>query len=510
MDDKRTIFSILPSLVWGVLVWLAAGGLLFVGFVMPTARTVHAAPQRVQVATPQPLPTPAADLAFIDLSERLAQIDPLLPLTHLGLELAPTLPTLLGMQTPQHYLLIVQNSDELRATGGFISALGALTLDQGKLGELQFIDSYTLFRPDVAYPAPPAPMLQYMGLPYLLFRDANWSPDLPTTAQLLYSMYRQETGIDLNGIVTIDLHALELIIGALEPLTLAAVAEPLTGANVLEQIKQLWAAPAEGLSLTAPVSSTASIEWWLQRKSFIPALAAAVLAKVRDPQSDYVRMVQAVQTALDERAIQIWLKEPRAAEKVAMLGWDGSLQPQPPADFLALVDTNLGYNKTNAVIQRHLTYHVTWPEGAAAPPLATATITYTHPLDLPGHVCDLTPRYGNDYNDLVERCFYDYVRLYTPAGSTLVSLTGVQPESIKQGRGEHNTQVFSGYFILPPGQQQVVQMQYRLPARWTPESYALVVQRQAGSGPLPLTLTIDQQSMNFTVTRGKFYWSKTN
>lgn len=476
------------------------GMLLFVSFILP------AAPRARIIAQPAPT-APETPSSLIDLSERLAQIEPLLPLTHLGMKLAPTLPTLLGMKSPQNYLLVVQNSDELRATGGFISALGVVTLDKGRLGEIQFIDSYNLFRLDVEYPPPPPPMQQFMGIPYLLFRDANWSPDLPTTAQLLLSLYRQETGVELSGIITVDLHAVELLIGALAPLTIASVTEPLTGANVLDQIKRLWAAPADGVALTAPGSDTVSVEWWLQRKNFIPALAAAVMAKVRDPQTDYVRLTQAVQAALDERSIQIWLKDPAAAAQIAMLGWDGSLQPQPSADFLALVDTNLGYNKANAVIQRQLAYSVTWPESATAPPLATATITYTHPLNLPGHICDLTPRYGDDYNHLVERCFYNYLRLYTPAGSELVSFTGVQPDSVKTTRGEHRTQVFGGYFILPPGETQVVQVQYRLPAHWTPETYTLVVQRQAGSGALPLTLTIDQQSTSLTLTRGKFYWT---
>mgnify|MGYP003381642051 CR=1 FL=1 len=33
----------------------------------------------------------------------------------------------------RHYLVLVQNNHELRATGGFIAAIGKITLDQGKL-----------------------------------------------------------------------------------------------------------------------------------------------------------------------------------------------------------------------------------------------------------------------------------------------------------------------------------------------------------------------------------------
>ena len=53
-----------------------------------------------------------------------------------GLELAQALPSLLGADKPAEYLLLAQNPDELRATGGFIGAVGVLTLDQGRPGEI--------------------------------------------------------------------------------------------------------------------------------------------------------------------------------------------------------------------------------------------------------------------------------------------------------------------------------------------------------------------------------------
>ena len=42
--------------------------------------------------------------------------------------LLPDLPNLLGFNRPQTYLLLAQNNDELRATGGFITAIGLVGL----------------------------------------------------------------------------------------------------------------------------------------------------------------------------------------------------------------------------------------------------------------------------------------------------------------------------------------------------------------------------------------------
>ncbi len=454
------------------------------------ASAVHA-----QVTSPPVNPLPP------DLTLQLGEIQPLLPSLYLGLRLFPSLPTLLGVHGPQQYLLVIQNSDELRATGGFISALAVITLDKSRLGELNFVDSYALFRPDLHYPPPPEPLAQYMGIPYLLFRDANWSPDLPITARLLQSIYLQETGVAVDGIITIDLHAVELVIDALEPLTMPNVAEALTGENVLTQIKALWTQPESGRA----IDEVGLNSWWVERKRFIPVLAAAIMQKLRSNTVDYVRVGSAIEQGLRERSIQIWLEDQQAAAQLALLGWDGALRVQPAADYLSVVNTNMGYNKANAAIEQHLHYTVTWPT-AGSPGVAEVAIDYTHTSTVADPGCELTPRYGSTYEDLVDRCFFNYVRLYAPKGSELLATTGLQADSVQTRRGEANTQVFAGYFILSPGEQTQVRFQYRLPATLTPTTYQLMVQRQAGAPALPLTLNINGRQSNLQLNDSSLFW----
>jgi hypothetical protein len=167
---------------------------------------------------------------------------------------------------------------------------------------------------------------------------------------------------------------------------------------------------------------------------------------------------------------------------------------------------NMGFNKADAVMQREVSYAVTWPDGPTAPALATATITYTHPITIPNYICTNTPEYGESYNFLVERCYYNYVRLYTPPGAELVQTTGVEPDSVITQRGENRTQYFAGYFVLPLGQQQIVTFQYRLPADLTPGNYQLLLRRQAGSKPLPVTVTVNGETISTTVTDAKLRW----
>lgn len=423
-------------------------------------------------------------------------------------QLGPELPKLLGMESPQTYLILVQNNHELRATGGFIAAIGRVTLDKGKVTEMDFVDSYAIFRADGDYPTPPAAMQQYMGIPQLVMRDANWSPDFPTTAQVARTLYRSDTGLDVDGIVTVDLNAVKTLFGALGELQVEGFDEPITGDNIEAQIVQLWERPAESSVEVGGDTAQELGEWWQQRKDFIPRLSTAALDAVQDGQANVFRLTAAGLQALNDRSIQVWLRNPVAAAVMRAQGWDGALRSTVGSDFLAVIDTNMGYNKADAAIQRAIDYRVEWPDGIDQPAQATVTLTYVHPIDAEDPGCDLTPRYGDSYADLIARCYFNYVRVYAPAGSQLIEATGVDPDSISTQRGERRTQLFTGYFILPPGESNVVTFTYTLPPSLTPDSYRLLVQRQSGTQPLPLSVTVDGVTHSATVAGATWEWPK--
>jgi hypothetical protein len=437
------------------------------------------------------------------IADNVAQLQQVLPLAGEGLRIAPDLPRLLGFAGVPTYLVLVQNNHELRATGGFISAVGRVTLQHAEPMVFDFVDSYTYYNDALSYPPAPAPMQRYMGIPLLLLRDANWSPDLPTSASLVQALYAQETDGVIDGVVTVDLHAVERLIDALGPLILEGADELITGKNVVEQIKQLWTTPEESGGTIAEVGLG---KWWGGRKDFIPKLANSALQLVQSGELDYLRLVEAGLTTLNQRSIQIWIDKPAVASALARLGWDGGIHPTPDADFLAWVDTNMGYNKVDAVIKRALDYRVEWP-APDQPALATASMTYTHPLTVTDELCQPVSRYGVTYDDLIARCYFSYLRVYTPAGSQLVKMSGVEGDSISTLRGENNTQIFTGYFHVRPGAQHVVTVEYALPPTLIPAAYALTIQRQSGTMGLPVTLHVQEQTLSTTLVNGRWEWS---
>ncbi len=421
-----------------------------------------------------------------------------------GLRMGSYLPDLLGVGQTRTYLVLAQNNQELRATGGFLTAIGRVTVADGRILSLAFMDSYdpTISRTDLPLPRAPQPVQQYMGIEIMLLRDANWSPDFPTTAQIARTIYSQQTGRTIDGVISIDLHAVERIVSALEPLVLPGIEEPLTSATVLERIKEFWASPLESEASLAGGEK----EWWRQRKDFIPLLAQSAVTRIQQGNFNKLRMISALQNTLDTRALQIWLANPQVAQELAQLGWDGGLQPPASGDFLAVVDTNFGYNKVDAILERAVQYQVEWPQGATAPGVATVTLTYHHPYERPGYVCDQTPHYEDSYEEMMVRCYYDYVRVFVPAGSELLASGGLLADTVSTQRGEGGAQLFGGYFVLAPGAQNTVVFQYRLPPTITPDDYRLTVRRQAGTRALPFAAIVNHQSIQTTIAAGTYTW----
>lgn len=442
--------------------------------------------------------------------------------------LGPHLQWLLGMDSPRTLLIVAQNNDELRATGGFISAAGTVTVDKGQVALNDIVDSHAIDREDVELPPAPAPLQQYMQAKALVFRDANWWPDAPASAQTVADLYMLNTGVQVDGVLLLDTNALAHLVQALGAVTLPGRGVTLSAADLEQQLIAFWnpqplndngELAADPMSTTPAAAGATLAErwaWWSQRKSFIPEVAQAVLLRVQsgdEGASALAALSAAVVSAFDDRSLQLWVRDAGAAAALHELGWDGALVPRPGADFLAVVDSNVGFNKVDSVMERSMDYQVAWPPSVtaeqASTPVATLTLTYTHSLAASDPGCDPTSRYGSSYANMTKRCYFDYVRVYVPDGSKLKAASGLQPDTTTSGAGEKGLQVFAGYFVQPPGSVYTVSLTYELPLSLQPEDYALVIQRQAGTEPLPVTLRIGQSSATTVLHTGRLEWQPT-
>ena len=182
---------------------------------------------------------PAEELPW-RVQQLLQLADKWLPLGRNGLRLAPHLPALLGADGPRRYLIMAQNEDELRATGGFLTGAGIVTVENGRIVDLSFLDSNYVDNYWVKpYDFPPQPLYDYMGLEMLLFRDANYWPDFPTSARKAMDLYAYGRDVaPLDGAIAIDQEFLRLLVDATGPIPIPDSDQTINAGNLLQMLRQ--------------------------------------------------------------------------------------------------------------------------------------------------------------------------------------------------------------------------------------------------------------------------------
>jgi len=411
----------------------------------------------------------------------VARFDHYQPLLGNGLQALVVLPELLGADGPRTYLVLAQNNHELRATGGFISGVGLVRVENGQVTELHFQDSYAV--DDLSQPHPPAPdpLRRLMGSSLLFLRDANWWPNFATSAQMAVDLYRQDQGQDIDGVLAVDLTSLQLLLRATGPLALPGYERPVGSDNLIETVMDYWQAPR----LSAPGKERS--DWWQHRKDVAADLMATLVPYLMDstPVSDLPTLAAAIGQAFQERHLAFYVNTQSGQVLLEDLGWSGNLRPTE-GDYLLVVDSNVGFNKVNPNIEQTIDYGITLdPSGTGTSHLV---LSYRHLVQRPTPACRHESYYGDEYADLMERCYWDYLRVYLPAGSEVLDMQGGdEPYEVYQEDGHT---VVATSFLLANGQARRIELSYRPGFAPQAASYSLLVQKQAGTVAVPLRVTI--------------------
>ncbi len=392
-----------------------------------------------------------------------------------------------------HWLILLNNSDEIRATGGFTTAVLDLRIQDGHV-TFDLLNSYDVDDPERLYyhPYPPRPMQQFMAIHRWMFRDANWSPDYPTSARFASQLFTlNHPGETLDGIITVNMSGLLTLLEYMPPLQRDGAALP--PETILNELRAAWneAAPAQ--------NSDAS-----DRKDFILDFAMSTVSNMRNQYgiTDWLKIGAALRAMLERRDILIYAADPNLQAAVQAWGWTGEMR-EAPADYLMIVETNLGYNKATSRIARTAEYAITLGDA----PTARLTLTFTNEnVDSVG--CDVVhlnwvrdPEADDpipSYFDRMTACYWNYARVFFPAGSVVSAFDAADiPEnSFVYSPAPHIAQIdaweeggYSGVgamLVIPPGETRTFSVDYALPPTVITRlpdgstQYRLLIQHQPG------------------------------
>jgi hypothetical protein len=428
-----------------------------------------------------------------------------------ALTLVRIAPRLLGSGSggPQTYLLLMQNEDELRPTGGFLTAAGTVVVKDGKLLSLQISSSDRVDDLKKPYPIPPWQFEQLMNIQMFLFRDSNWFTNFPTTASWAEYFYSYGQSVAVDGLMTIDMHVIVRLLEVLGPVQVASVDFPVTSDNVETYLRSAEKAPPAGAR---------SAVW--DRKGFLAELAQPLVEKILAARGEtWTRLAPVLIELLDEKHSLLQFDDPEAAALLQRRSWDGAVRPPAGSDFLLAVDANLGYNKSNARMTSALEYQVDLTTPTRPVGRLRFEQTNHSPLTLPCEPWSST-RYllsSSETGEIldpyynIDECHWGYLRVYLSAGAQLLHanpqavpaeatmLGGAIPARVDDLGSEDlpGVQVFGVLVLTPTHSASATDFEYALPGgvlssnpdggTWT---YRLKVQKQPGQLAQPFTLAL--------------------
>ena len=165
------------------------------------------------------------------LQAQTSNVAHLLQNTALAARLAPSM---LGADGPRTYFMGFQTNAEARGAGGLLGGFGILRFDDGKPSVDSLGPNSDFNKPFAPFSVNPEYDEEYgFTNPTTDFRNSNQSSHFPYTAQIWKSLWAQQSGMNVDGVIAIDPIALSYILGATGPVTMPD-GETITKDNVVE------------------------------------------------------------------------------------------------------------------------------------------------------------------------------------------------------------------------------------------------------------------------------------
>ncbi|MBA2451535.1 MAG: DUF4012 domain-containing protein [Chloroflexia bacterium] len=369
--------------------------------------------------------------------------------------LFPLLDTAFGAEEEARYLVLLQNGQELRQSGGFVGTYAMIRVSNGRITELDInpiseLNSAYADARDIVLPAP-GPIREYLKQEEWLPHDANWSADFPAVAAELSEMYADTGWPHLQGIVAVNDSVVQSVLGIIGPyeLQIEGADQAINADNFVDLI-QSYRGQEE------------------LHKAVVGVLGDSLISRVREADFETKKTIFfTLRDMADEREIQVAMLDQDMQAEVTGRGWDGALYPEPELPTLIATVSNVTGNKSSTHVWVNADLELA-PAEPGRGERAHWSITLTHLGDPSGDL---------DFNGFHRT----WLQLYLPQGATLVS-SSREPAPAEMTGDERAI----GYHIpVMTGEQETLIVEFELDEA----AEALLLRRQSGLHNIEYTVT---------------------
>lgn len=240
--------------------------------------------------------------------------------------LAPVAGPVLGANGNRTYLIVAQNSAELRSSGGFPGSMGTLEIRDGEIILNDFSKVY-----DVLTDTNPS-SVSITDEEYALFgaagmdcpRDAGIDPDFTRVASIWAASYEERNVAHLDGVISITPSVVQDILAIVGPVTLSDGTE-LTGSNATKVLQSdiYWKYLAEGAdpdgtggAVTDALFAQAAHETFNKLFSNLNA-------------DTLIKFASCMAKDMEDRTVMFWLTDEGEQAILASLDCSGALNDDP-------------------------------------------------------------------------------------------------------------------------------------------------------------------------------------
>lgn len=255
------------------------------------------------------------------------------------------MPFLLGEDKQRKYGLIFQNNSILRPTGGSIEAFSIIDFSGSKIVSDTLFNVSSLDKSLKSKLEPSFVLSKYFKVDRLYFRDSNWDPDFPSSASQMEFLFDKEIGGSLDGLILIDRKFVYEYLNIL-----------LESKNSKEYLNRYF--NKNSYNNNYPNDSEESL--------LTNLLGDSISYKANLNSVKATKIVKEIYKGLENRNIQVFIKDPETSNDLTDLKWDGSFEKigctKPCySEFVSLIEST--YEGDSNLVIREAQLSLNFQEG---------------------------------------------------------------------------------------------------------------------------------------------------
>ena len=392
------------------------------------------------------------------------------------------LPDIFGIEGEKKYLVLFQDSMELRPGGGIIGSYGILKLNMGRIVDFSIHDVSDADKQLRGHLEPPFAIRRHLPSEHWYLKDSNFNVDFVKSASASSNFLFVETGQKVSGVIGIDDFFIK---------------------NILRAIG-------------------------LAEKDFLMSPYKTIAAKISSSNLSYFAIAAAISEALAQKHLIIVFNN-NLQDILSANGWSSALwdkrreSGESISDFLGINEANLGGNKANNFIYRQVSQETTIGDDGSV--FSEITIKYKN----------AGVSTGGDYKN--------YLRLILPLNAAIseISINDISQSMVNaitdpliyeeekfkapiglevEKNNEENKTIYGFMINIPIGKIAKIKVKYNLAGKISLDqnvfSYNLKLFKQPGIDSIPYSLSLAYPSIFNAVNvsdgmkedRGKLLYSK--